>query len=45
MRLLKIRDDRVKLMGMLNGMRCYHRNLAFDLRVISDMEFEFHLDD
>lgn len=32
-------------MGMLNGMRCYHRNLAFDLRAISNMPFKFHLDD
>ena len=36
---------RVKLIGILNGMRCYHRNLALDLRVLSQVQFKFHLDD
>ena len=37
LRVIKLREHRVKLMGILNGMRCYHRNLALDLRVISDL--------
>lgn len=36
---------RVKLTNIFNGMRCYHRNLALDLRVISGKEFSFQLDD
>jgi hypothetical protein len=32
-------------MNVLNGMRCYHRNLCLDLKVISGEEFKFKLDD
>ncbi len=45
LRTIKIREMRVKLINIFNGMRCYHRNLALDLRVISNMEFSFLLDD
>lgn len=45
LRTIKIREVRVKLTNLFNGMRCYHRNLALDLRVLSGTEFSFLLDD
>jgi hypothetical protein len=45
LRVIQLREQRVQLLGVLNGMCCYHRNLAMDLRVIGQMEFKFHLDD
>ena len=45
LRAIKIREMRVKLVNLFNGMRCYHRNLALDLRVLSGAEFSFQLDD
>ncbi len=45
LRSIRIREMRVKLTNLFNGMRCYHRNLALDLRVISGKEFAFQLDD
>lgn len=45
LRTIKIREMRVKLTNLFNGMRCYHRNLALDLRVIAGLEFTFQLDD
>ena len=32
-------------MNVLNGLRCYHRNLCLDLRVLTGEEFKFKLDD
>lgn len=32
-------------MNVLNGMRCYHRNLCFDMKVILGQQFKFKLDD
>jgi hypothetical protein len=45
LRAIKIREMRVKLTNLFNGMRCYHRNLALDLRVLSGCPFAFSLDD
>ena len=32
--IIKMREIRTKIMNVLNGMRCYHRNIDLDLRVI-----------
>jgi hypothetical protein len=45
LRAVRVRESRTQLCGLLNGMRCYHRNLAMDLRAVSGMEFKFQLDD
>ena len=45
LRMVRLREPRVKVKNVFNGMRCYHRNLAFDLRAISGLPFAFQLDD
>jgi hypothetical protein len=35
LKFLSIREDRAKITNILNGMRCYHRNLCMDLRVLT----------
>ena len=38
---IKIRETRTKVMNALNAIRCYHRNLDIDMRVIDGCEFKF----
>ena len=42
---IKMREEKIQLLNILNGMRCYQRNICFDMRVINNHEFSFQLDD
>lgn len=42
---IRLREVRTCITNVLNAMRCYHRSIDIDLRVIGGCEFKFELDD